>query len=115
MNDVIEIDEMSKEKIYQKYKKEFYARYAGECISSKKQEIKQKGIWLGGIIPFGWKLEDSRLVKDDAQQKIIIYMRSLQKEGYSLRKISKKIKLKFKLNYSHVAVNNIMLRKKVNI
>jgi DNA invertase Pin-like site-specific DNA recombinase len=115
MDILIEVDEMLKEKIYQKYKKEFYAKYLGELISAKKQELKAKGKWLGGIIPFGWKLKDDKMIKDVKQQKIIKYMKSLQKDGFSLRKISKKIELKYNLKYSHVAVNNIMLRKKVRL
>ena len=115
MNIVIKVDEMLKEKIYQEYKNEFFARYLSESISTKKKELKKNGKWLGGIIPFGWKLKDDKMIKDAKQQKIIEYMKSLQKDGFSLRKISKKIKLKYNLNYSHCGVKNIMLRKEVKV
>lgn len=45
----------------------------------------------GGDIPYGYRLEDGRLMPDPAEQKALALIRRLHKSGHSLRSIAKKL------------------------
>jgi len=45
----------------------------------------------GGDVPYGYQLEDGRLIKDAGEQKAIALIRMLHKAGNSLRQIARKL------------------------
>lgn len=45
----------------------------------------------GGDIPYGYRLEDGRLMPDPAEQKALALIRRLHKSGHSLRSIAKEL------------------------
>jgi DNA invertase Pin-like site-specific DNA recombinase len=60
-----------------------------ERISAVKADQRQRGRYLGGIAPFGWRVgEDGELTEVPAQQAAIRTMRSLRAEGASLPQIA---------------------------
>jgi site-specific DNA recombinase len=46
---------------------QFEREVAGERIRDKVAASKKKGIWLGGTVPFGYRVEDRKLVIDEAE------------------------------------------------
>ena len=63
---------------------------------------KQKGEWTGRV-PFGFRLENNRLVEDPDQIRVIQKAKRLRRSGKSLREISETLNLS--LGYVHKAVN----------
>jgi DNA invertase Pin-like site-specific DNA recombinase len=43
------------------------AEVTGERIRDKIAASKKKGIWVGGIIPFGYRLENRKLVIEESE------------------------------------------------
>ena len=50
---------------------QFEREVTGERIRDKIAASKRKGIWVGGVIPFGYTLQDRKLVVDDAEATIV--------------------------------------------
>lgn len=75
-----------------------------ERIRDVKRDQKKRGEYLGGKVPFGYLLLDGNLYPHDQQQQMITVMKSLKKNGYSLRDISRHTGL------SHSGVRNILNR-----
>jgi putative DNA-invertase from lambdoid prophage Rac len=64
-----------------------------ERITEVKRDQRQRGRYLGGTVPFGYRQGDGgELVEDPAQQKAIATMRRLRSQGLALRAISDKLK-----------------------
>jgi len=78
-----------------------------ERIADVKRDQKQRGRYLGGTVPFGYRLgDDGQLVEDEAQQAAISEMLDLKRDGKSLRAIAEAMAAKgFKV--SHNAVKEI--------
>jgi putative DNA-invertase from lambdoid prophage Rac len=73
-----------------------------ERIAEVKRD--QRGRYLGGTTPFGYRLgEAGELIEDPDQQKAIKRMRRLRREGMSLRTIAEDMKARG-ISISHVAV-----------
>jgi putative DNA-invertase from lambdoid prophage Rac len=79
-----------------------------ERITEVKRDQRQRGRFLGGTAPFGWrKGKDGALVEVPRQQAAIARMKALRAEGASLRAISEALRADgFKL--SHVGVRNAL-------
>jgi site-specific DNA recombinase len=50
---------------------QFEREVTGERIRDKIAASKKKGIWVGGIIPFGYRLENRKLLIDEGEAKIV--------------------------------------------
>ena len=62
---------------------------------------RQKGEWAGRV-PFGFRIENNRLVEDSDQIKVIQRVKRLRRSGMSLREISRALSLS--LGYVHKAL-----------
>jgi DNA invertase Pin-like site-specific DNA recombinase len=81
-----------------------------ERVKDVKKDQKARGRYLGGIVPFGYRLgEDSELVEVPEQQEAISEMKALQADGKSLRTIAEVMKTKGH-DISHMAVKKILDR-----
>jgi DNA invertase Pin-like site-specific DNA recombinase len=59
-----------------------------ERVAQVKQDQKERGRYLGGKVPFGFRVgDDGRLVPDAAEQALIAHARILRKDGATLRTI----------------------------
>ena len=79
-----------------------------ERVREVKTDQRARGRYLGGSVPFGWRLgDDGALIPDAAEQAAIGRMMELRREGRSLRAIADAIKAEgFAL--SHVGVGKVM-------
>src|SRR4029079_6269279 len=60
-----------------------------ERISDVKRDQRQRGRYLGGTAPFGFRVgEDGELVSDARQQAAIARIHELRAEGLSLRRLA---------------------------
>src|SRR5436305_1976209 len=60
-----------------------------ERILDVKADQRRRQRYLGGVVPFGWRVtEDGTLVEDVGQQSVIKKARALRKKGLSLRAIA---------------------------
>src|SRR5215469_10480146 len=76
-----------------------------ERVLGTKADQKKRGRFLGGTVPFGWKVgDDGSLVEVPEQQATIQQILTLRSEGSSLRVIAAKIGDAV----SHVTVKNIL-------
>jgi DNA invertase Pin-like site-specific DNA recombinase len=50
---------------------QFEREVTGERIRDKIAASKKKGIWVGGIIPFGYRLENRKLLIEESEDKIV--------------------------------------------
>jgi putative DNA-invertase from lambdoid prophage Rac len=79
-----------------------------ERIRDVKADQKKRNRYLGGTVPFGWKLsEDGELAKDEDQQAAIKRMKSMQGKGASLRAISADLAERG-FTLSHAGVANVL-------
>lgn len=66
-------------------------------IKQTKAYQKQKGKFLGGKVPYGYKVIGNKLIKDPEEQKVIQHMIRLRDDGLSYSRVSKKL---LELNYT---------------
>jgi hypothetical protein len=50
---------------------QFEREVTGERIRDKIAASKKKGIWVGGIIPFGYRLENRKLVIEESEARVV--------------------------------------------
>jgi putative DNA-invertase from lambdoid prophage Rac len=79
-----------------------------ERIKDVKADQRQRGRFLGGHAPFGYRAAGGRLVEDEAEQAAIATMRELRRAGASLRAIATEVQQRHGFNVSHVAVKRIL-------
>lgn len=83
-----------------------------ERIRDVKRDQRARGRYLGGTVPFGWRLgADGELEELPAQQEALAAMRQLKAEGKSLRAIALEMKAAGHA-LSHVGVQNALRRPK---
>ncbi len=81
----------------------------GEAIRATKRDLKKQGKYIGGPVPFGWQVNEERvLVQNEAQQKIIQAIIAMRKDRWSYRDISKKLKVEFDIQLSHAGIRRIL-------
>lgn len=63
---------------------QFEREIASERIKDKVESSVKKGIWMGGVPPFGYKAQDKKLVVDELDAQIIqfIYSKYIRTESY---------------------------------
>lgn len=80
-----------------------------ERITEVKRDQRQRGRYLGGKVPFGWKLtEDGQLVAIPEQQAAIRKMVKLRGQGLSFRLIGEQIAAETGHKLTHVGVRGIL-------
>lgn len=81
----------------------------GAAIRAGKAKRKKEGKYLGGPVPFGWKVgEDERLEQDPEQQELIGEMIRLKADRWSYRDIAKKMGNGHGLTLSHEGIRRIL-------
>ncbi len=60
----------------------------GERTSAAMRHMAAQGAYIGGRAPFGYRLEDGRLVECSTEQAAILAARVLRAEGLSLRAVA---------------------------
>lgn len=81
----------------------------GEAIRATKRNLKKQGKYLGGPVPFGWEVNEDRvLVENEAQQKIIQEIIRMREDRWSYRDIAGKLKQEFDVELSHAGVRRVL-------
>ncbi|MCP4340626.1 MAG: recombinase family protein [Desulfobulbaceae bacterium] len=81
----------------------------GEAIRATKKSLKKQGKYIGGPVPFGWQVNEERiLVQNKVQQKIIQAIIKMREDRWSYRDISKKLDAEFDIQLSHAGVRRIL-------
>jgi DNA invertase Pin-like site-specific DNA recombinase len=80
----------------------------GESIKATKRHQKREGKYLGGPVPFGWRVDGEYLVQDLRQQQIIREINKLRSDRWSYRDIVGKLKQKHNLRLSHEGIRRIL-------
>lgn len=85
-------------------------------IKAAKKQLKMKGRYLGGPVPFGWMVsEEGILVNNPAEQKIIAEIEQLREEKNSYREIASQLRHKFNVRLSHEGVRKVLERNRDKI
>lgn len=80
-----------------------------ERITDVKRDQRQRGRYLGGRVPFGWKLgHDKQLVPVPEEQKAIQHMHALHKQGLSLRAIAARLAEAHGVVITHAGIAKII-------
>src|SRR5574344_1332485 len=66
---------------------QFEREVTGERIRDKFAASKKKGMWMGGIVPIGYKCQDRKLLPDETQIEIVKTMFNKYLEFKSVRKM----------------------------
>jgi putative DNA-invertase from lambdoid prophage Rac len=78
-----------------------------ERVSTTKADQRERGRYLGGIVPYGFKVDDAgALIEVPEQMAMIAQMHDLREHGWSLRHIAKVLDC----GLSHEAVRAILAR-----
>jgi putative DNA-invertase from lambdoid prophage Rac len=87
---------------------QFERERIAERISEVKETQRRNGRYLGGIIPFGWRItDDGDLVEEPAQQGAVGRMAEMRGHGKSLRAISDALKVEG-IDISHAGVARVL-------
>ena len=93
-----------------------FAEFERERISERVRDVKadqrSRGRYLGGKVPFGYRVEGGMLVPVPEQQAAVKTMVRLGRQGTSLRKVADAVKLKHGLTVSRMAVKRILDERK---
>lgn len=76
-------------------------------IRTAKQDQRQRGRYLGGIVPYGFRVEKGDLVPVPEAQPVIEAIQSLKRDGRSLRAIRAAIADKFDQSLSLATISRI--------
>lgn len=79
-----------------------------ERISEAKARQRSEGHYQGGRVAFGYKLEDSKIVVDEAQQRCTSMLKKKRASGLSLRELSQYVNNEWGMKLSHNAIRNIL-------
>lgn len=80
----------------------------GEAIRAAKREMLKEGKYVGGPIPFGWRVTNGYLTKDKEQQRIIRQIKKWRSDRWSYRDISVKLHDSFGIKLSHEGVRKVL-------
>lgn len=80
----------------------------GESIKATKRHQKREGKYLGGPVPFGWRVEGEYLAQDLRQQQVIREILALRADRWSYRDIAGKLKAKHNIKLSHEGIRRIL-------
>jgi putative DNA-invertase from lambdoid prophage Rac len=80
-----------------------------ERVRDVKRDQKERNRFLGGTVPFGWKLADDGLLVEDAQaQAAIATMREARVTGGSLRYCAELVRERHGIEVSHMTVKRVL-------
>lgn len=65
--------------------------HIGERIRDKIAASKKKGLWMGGIVPYGYRLENRRLLVDPAEAEVVRQIFALYLELRSLPRLARSL------------------------
>ena len=71
---------------------QFEREVTGERIRDKIAASKKKGIWMGGVVPFGYRLEDRKLLVDDEEAAIVRLIFDLYLQGESIPAVQRELR-----------------------
>jgi hypothetical protein len=78
-------------------------------VTQVKRDQRQRNRYLGGIVPFGFRVgEDGGLVADEAEQAVITKARSLRADGATLRAIQAALKVQYGRKLSLDALHRVL-------
>jgi DNA invertase Pin-like site-specific DNA recombinase len=81
----------------------------GDAIRATKRNLKKQGRYIGGPVPFGWEVNDDRmLVENTAQQQVIAAISAMREDRWSYRDISRKLKNEYDVQLSHAGVRRVL-------
>jgi len=81
----------------------------GEAIRASKRNLKKQGKYIGGPVPFGWQVnQDKVLEENEEQQKIIQAIIAMREDRWSYRDISDKLKVEYEVQLSHAGIRRIL-------
>lgn len=80
-----------------------------ERVSNSKADQKARGRFLGGTVPFGYRVDDGALVEVPEQQEAIREMVALRAEGHSLRAVAETMRGKG-FSLTHQGVKEVVAR-----
>jgi len=72
-----------------------------------KQQQKQRGDYLGGPAPFGWRVVDRRYVPDPTKQEAVAEIFTLRARGMSYQRIANALRERG-ISISHMTVKNVL-------
>ena len=73
--------------------------------------MRREGKYQGGIIPWGYDLnDDGELVPNELKTNYIKYMKKLRAQGMSYRKITEQVKDEWSVEISHNTVFRLLKR-----
>jgi putative DNA-invertase from lambdoid prophage Rac len=78
-----------------------------ERVGQVKADQRARGRYLGGIVPFGFRVEGGELVRHEGEQRAIGEMVALRAEGRPLRAIRDAVRAKG-VRISHTGVANVL-------
>jgi putative DNA-invertase from lambdoid prophage Rac len=81
-----------------------------ERIADVKRDQKARGRFLGGIAPYGYRVENGELVTDAEQQATVRKITRLRKQGLSLWRIAERMTADG-TPISHMGVRAVLARK----
>ncbi len=88
------------------------AEFERDRIAERQRDVKAdmraRGRYLGGKVPFGYRVQDGALVPIPEQQEAIQTMLELRAMGLSLREIARQVEWDHQFHLSHVAVQRIV-------
>jgi site-specific DNA recombinase len=70
---------------------QFEREVTGERIRDKIAASKKKGMWMGGLVPLGYDLEDRKLVSNPKEAELIVKIFSLYLELGCVRKLAERL------------------------
>ncbi len=82
----------------------------GESIKAAKRQMAKEGRYIGGPVPFGWRVRDGFLKKDVEQQKVISQIKKWRADRWSYRDIVTKLREKFGIKLSHEGIRKVLLK-----
>ncbi len=81
----------------------------GAAIRATKKHLKKEGKYIGGPVPFGWEVNDDKvLVENVAQQQVIEAISAMREDRWSYRDISRKLKNEYDVQLSHAGVRRVL-------
>jgi len=81
----------------------------GERIRQAKQNRREAGMYLGGPVPFGWRVGEAGLLERDlAQQRIIVEIIQLREDRWSYRDIARMLLERHGLRFSHEGIRRLL-------
>jgi putative DNA-invertase from lambdoid prophage Rac len=81
-----------------------------ERIRDVKRHLASQGVYGGGKRPFGYDVEDKRLVPNPKEQEVIVRMRALRAEAKTYREIAMQITTEFGVTLPAMTIKRILGR-----